>query len=453
MSQNANGLLGFYFNPTKYEGSASRALDSGVVQKNIERISNAVSSMIDSSDVSARIDPGELLKQLKGHYLQKDIPSSVGLSRRESRMLSYSILPSWDIPFNKYCLDVLDINWSTSNLRGLMHSMMSGWNDYEPDARISVRQAINSHIDKDGSRYSRQLQPLRVFINEPYRLGRRLANDNRPITDCCQMFGLPDNRFNYSFFSDAIIAYYEQKTDVRLEDLKSVLKTHNNNVVDKTLIPRFIIQLYKQGRLKQDVAKGWTSLAIERIGDPSLESRWAPFRYASREVQRNLEEARVILMRLISSEFVNVFFNKLCYDPSRLDFWLKHTGEITNFMVYGTEYSLNYIRPYVNSSVLARHYYVVSTNTTNSALVMFIGKYVLIEFTEIGALYVYQKDSMEYKNVFKKGTISKLEDLKLPQLSNLIEIDGEFLHFNSKGKMKHSGYWQGRLEKWFARMT
>lgn len=450
MGIEAKNILGFHFNSSFYEGMAKRALNNDVVSRNIERVTEVSDALASSVGIISKNNLEQIISTLLDAFKKRTAPQYVAISKKEARALSYSILPSWTLNFQKFCLEIIDNNWSTIMLRGLMHCLMSQWDDFEPDAKTSLLNLFTKHIDLDNSRCATQVRPLKGYLIEPYKIGRKLLAENKTVFDCCSMFGIPNNRFNYSFFTAAIIAYYEQSNNAGIEEVKSVLRTHNSIKADKTLIPRFIIQINNINR-SSTFPKEWTNFAIERIGDPSMESKWAPFPMATREVQSNLEKARNIVLTAISSEFVRVFFDKLCYDLDRLNFWLKHTGKIRDFKVYGTATSRAYIQPYVNGAILTQHFYTVSTNTTNCALVMYMGDYVLIEFTETGALYAYRVNSKEYNRVFGSGRINKLEDLKLPYMQNLIGIDGYYNYNHDDGRMIHTGYWQSRLNDWISR--
>lgn len=450
MSVGAKEILGFHFNPSFYEGVAKRAFNNDIVSRNIEKVTEVSDALVSSIGINSKIDIGQIISTLYGAFQKKVIPQNVSISKQDARALSYNILSSWALDFHKFCLEVMDNNWFSTMLRGLMHCLMSQWDEFDPDAKTTLINLFSKHIDSDNSRCATQIRPLKDCVIEPYKIGRKLLAEKRSISDCCSMFGLPSNRFNYSFFTTAIIAYYEQPDNVSLDELKDVLRKHNNIKADKTLIPRFIIHVNNITR-SSSFPKEWTNFAIERIGDPSIESKWAPFPMATREAQSNLEKARNIIMTAISSEIVRVFFDKLCYDLDRLNFWLKHTDKIRDFKVYGTATSKSYILPYVNGVILSQHFYSVSTNTTNCALVMYMGDYVLIEFTETGALYAYRVNSKEYNDVFGSGRINKLEDLKLPYMHNLIGIDGYYNYNHDDGRMIHTGYWQSRLNDWINR--
>lgn len=450
MIDKAKDILGFNFNPSFFEGVAKRAFNDDVVARNIKRVNEVSDAIVSSIGAVSNSDIERIVSSLQNEYKKSTSPQSVFLPKRDIRALSYNILASWDLGFLKFCLKVMNENWSTTMTRGLMHSVMSQWDEFEPDAKSALLNTLTTHIDSDNSKCAALLRPQKAFLIDPYKIGRKLLAEKKPIIDCCIMFGLPTNRFNYSFFTPAIIAYYEQYNTVSLDELKKVLRDHNNIKADKTILPRLIIQISNSNR-SSILPKEWVNFAVERIGDPSVESKWAPFPMATREVQANLEKARTIVMIAISSEFVNVFFNKLCYDQDRLHFWLKHTGKIRDFKVYGTSVSQSYIQPYVNGAILSRHFNTVSTNTTNCALVMYLGNYTMIEFTEVGALYVYQVKSDAYKRVFGSGRINKLEDLKQPYMQNLIGIDSYYNYNYDEGRMIHTGYWQSRLNNWISR--
>lgn len=446
-------LLGYNYMPPMFGGWDKYAFDDEVVNRNIQRLHQATDYLDYSMSSSAKIDISAAISKLQKSYQNKDKVKDIVVDKRTAKALSYHLQCGWELKFINYYLEVLNANWSNTMLRGLQHSVMSQWLEWEPDAKESILSSLFSHIESDHSRCASQLKPLMDYFNDPYKIGNKLYRESKEIEDCCPMFGLPKNRFNYSFFTPAVISYYEMKKNASLDELRPVLKHHNSVRAYKTVLPRLIIERSSQRSGISGLPREWVDYAIERIGDPSISSNWAAFPLASREVQNNLETARGIVLRVLSAQFINTFFSVLCHDADRLKFWLKYTKLITDFRVYGTQLNQAKMSEFINNNILISHFSRISSNTLNSALVMSIDAYVIIEFTETGALYVYRQNSNEYDRVFKNTIISKLDDLKLPYLGNLIEIDGDYLHFQQYGRMVHTGHWQSRLERWISRMV
>ena len=81
---------------------------------------------------------------------------------------------------------------------------------------------------------------------------------------------------------------------------------------------------------------------------------------------------------------------------------------------------------------------------------MYFDNFVIIEFTEVGALYAYKRDGKLYRQVFKyASSISKVDDLKVPYLDRL--YNQETHHYEAEGKMDHRGDWESRMNFWLDR--
>jgi hypothetical protein len=167
-----------------------------------------------------------------------------------------------------------------------------------------------------------------------------------------------------------------------------------------------------------------------------------------------LERAREIINAALAAAVINIFFEKLCEDSKRKSFWLKHTKKIKNFKVYGSSNSQKLMGNEVSRHVLVRHFVTIASRSNTCALVMYIGEYVIIEFTDVGALYVYKKDSSKYNLIFGKGVkVESTDDLKLPYLANLVDTDTYYTHYNDEGRMVHIGHWATRMKNWLNAKT
>lgn len=442
-----NASLGFVFDPHKFEGYAKRAFNDAVVSRNIQRLKEASDKIVDEMGELPDVNIDEMLAKLRQAMQANIEPGSVNLIDAEKRILSYNLNLNWEYTFLKYCLDVISREWKVTFLRGLIHSLMANWEEGEPDNQSLLLYIIMEHIAADQSKTAEFLRPLKDEIADPYLLGRQLKKKGESIQTACSIFGLPANRIVYPYFTGVIVSYYEKVESEKMDELFNILKTHNSIKADKIILPIWIISFWK----KKQVPSLLADFTIKRIGDPFLKEKWAPFPFASREVQENLEETRRILAITISSKIINIFFKNLCQDADRRRFWLKYTDKVVDFNVYGTEVSRQTIAPYVGSQILKTHFHTVATNTTNCALSMSIGKYRIIEFTDTGALYVYEEGASNFKRVFG-SRIEKLDDLKTPSFNVLVDLQsGYYPRYNNEGRMVHTGYWQTRLSKWISR--
>lgn len=75
---------------------------------------------------------------------------------------------------------------------------------------------------------------------------------------------------------------------------------------------------------------------------------------------------------------------------------------------------------------------------------------MIVEFSDTGALYVYNQNHEKVKMVTgKKRYIPSTADLKITSMGSLIDIsDWYYNTYNEEGRMTHRGNWQGRLSSW-----
>ena len=103
----------------------------------------------------------------------------------------------------------------------------------------------------------------------------------------------------------------------------------------------------------------------------------------------------------------------------------------------------------VDAQVLRRHFITIPSNSNTCALVMFIGNYAIIEFTDVGALYVYMKGSRLYNlTIGQTAKVENVGDLKVSSLVNLVDDEGYFSTLRDEGRMVHIGHWDSRMTRW-----
>ena len=71
-------------------------------------------------------------------------------------------------------------------------------------------------------------------------------------------------------------------------------------------------------------------------------------------------------------------------------------------------FSRQQVLKYLPAQTVNRHFRTVDSNVDNCALAMFMGDYVVVEFTQTGALYAYKVGSSYYREAFQSiGSLSK----------------------------------------------
>ena len=443
-------ILEFYFNPQRYKGLADSPVDARVLVNNIKRIQKKTDEIAETGIHATLENRQEILDRIIKDFERGLSISDATYSRKELKCLSYSIGADNNYGFLDYCLKLLANTWSDSYLRGIIHSLLGHWTDMDDGGRKLLCSFFKGKTDSSTSRYAGQIRPLLPYLNAsgPYKLGNKVRGENRAITDICRVFGLSTNRISYSFFSDAIVGFYETIGTEEFPQLKEILKQHNNTRTSKIVVSKLIIRFQDEKSYREQIM----DFAVEMIGDPTLESNWAPFPNATREEEKNLESARKILLRMYAERAIDTFFKYLCTDERRRKFWKRYSKRIDNFMVYGPIEGKNLITPYINYNFLNLHFKQVNSSNPTCGLVLYMEDYAIIEFSDTGALYVYRKGGSHYESVFSSSyAINRIDDLKLSYLSNLVNQDSHYLYHNDEGRLIHSGHWEQRMGSWIER--
>ena len=435
--------LDFHFRATFYSQNAIDLLDDKVVLSNIERIQK-IQSSIAGADIQSE-DATSIIEEIRVSYNLGLAAEDVDVPTRALRAVCFCV-PTRDFSFASYILKIIEHNWVSIFTRGLIHSLLRDWTIFELDIRTSLIALLDKYIKKAGSDKYISLLPY-LTINGGYQLGYSIVNSRKDIYTCCDTFRISRNRITYTYFSDVLTGYFEHSKDCDIKHIEKILSLHNNSYTDKRVISRLLVNAWK----KKNIPAELYDLAVKRIGDPSIGSKWVAPEYATREERSLIEEAKRIMHIALSSKFIHVFFNSLCQDSSRLKFWLEHVDYIEDFMVYGSEVSRSSISYKLDPRILNRHFKVVASRNENCALVLFTTDYALVEFSLTGALYAYKKDSELYKLTLKQR-IEKVDDLKLGFLGNLVDTDDGRMYMNEEGRMVHSGNWPYRLDRWFRKM-
>ena len=99
------------------------------------------------------------------------------------------------------------------------------------------------------------------------------------------------------------------------------------------------------------------------------------------------------------------------------------------------------------------HSYFIETNSRKNktaALILYIKNKVFVEFSDLGSLYIYNKENSTISSLMNRKYIDSINDLKNTFLSQA--VDGSeygYFYFNQEGSMRHAGKWQYRLDYWF----
>lgn len=438
-------LLGFGFNEDRVFGFVRGGFNSEKFNKNLDILKGIGDKMLEVRDTLSDDEIQKLLNRLHKSWKQGVSPESIDLTLMEARSMGYGLMEKIELDFLYFLIKVeeADGNWTPSCLKGFLHSTLKNWNEFKPGVREAIGWFILNHADKD----AKDISAIIPFIDNdgPAKLGTHLRKKKQSWQWAPPTVLMPTTRINYTYFSDTLLAYFKDVPKGEYDELRSALNLHNQMRTDKILLPQLILKAGKFNRELLDIAS-------KRIGDPFDETRWASFDGATAEQKNNLRLARKTLLSWIMQEVIRMFFEVLCHDNDRKNFWSKQAHKIADFTVFGSYYSKQLALQSLPAQNVNRHFRTVDSSVDNCALALYMGEYVVIEFTQVGALYAYKKSSNNYRQAFRyANSLSKVDDLKVSGLPMLYDLD--YGRFALEGKMNHQGSWQFRMNRWIDRQV
>ncbi len=238
----------------------------------------------------------------------------------------------------------------------------------------------------------------------------------------------------------------------KIDGLNEILQQHNNSITNKRLISKIIIQVNQPQFLElQDRVK---SIAFKQIGDPGNIALWSAFENAEEQEKREIAKARHILEEWIAKQFIDIFFKVCINDERRKKFWLKIASKNKlTFKVYGPTRTKRILqRDERIEEYLETRFETVYSRKDVSAFILYIGDYMLIEFSDAGyAFYGYKingnyKPSLNYK-------LNSVDELRNGNLPMLVYRSGYSIeNTNSEGRLSHNDGdlgWEQVFEYWF----
>jgi hypothetical protein len=264
--------------------------------------------------------------------------------------------------------------------------------------------------------------------------------------------GVPESWFSYSYFSRVIVTYYERnKANIlnEIDNLNEVLLKNNSSITSKRLVSKMIIQANQpafttlQDRLKK--------IAFTQIGDPSNISNWTAFENATETEKGEIIQGRNILNEWITQQFINVFFNVCINDERRKKFWLRFASKISSFKVYGPQHTKAILkRDEKIAEYVDARFESVSSRRDVSAFILYIGDYMLIEFSNEGyAFYAYKINSSYRPSLSYQ--LNSVDDLRNGSMPMAVHSDNYYDYFNDEGRLTHrdgNQIWETRFNSW-----
>ena len=381
---------------------------------------------------------------------------------RELRIVSYYLMKLRD---NNVCylyaLELLDKNWKNMFFNGLVFYLLNSWHSIESDYRDLTSQLLvrklNSYSESN-RRYGLWRNRANLFdSNGPVRMAALLKAKNMSMAEAPSLLGFKNTSIKQAYYSDVIVKYVETNHITNLDSIEQVFELHN---LDRTKKLIFAYLVETEDRIGDGLRRAQLCrYANVKLGDVTLASSWAPFTGATEKEVQRLRKAMELVNMWFLQQIVESFFEICVQDRERKSFWLKYVQNrsITRFKIIGSTAIKRLLQS--NSkigSMFLRHF--IETNSYSSqtsALALFMKNKMFVEFSDTGALYVYnQTHSMVKKVTNARYGISSTNELKIPSMNVLIEANtwGGYYYYE-EGRMTHQGYWQQRLEGWLNKMV
>lgn len=427
-----------------------------VVKKNMSKLKLIESRML--------VDKGlEVAQQSIDEVISKvirmapsDNTSVENWTIRELRIVSYYLMKLRDDRKNyMYALKLLDNNWKNMFFNGIAFYLLNSWHSIEPEYRTLTSQLLMRKLEEysDSNRkYMLWKNRLNLFDdNGPVRMAAMLTSKKMSIQEAPTLLGFKETSIKQSYYSDVIIKYLANFRIDDQESIEEIFKLHNLDRTKKLLFANWV---EKENRIEDVLRRAQLCrFASNQLGDVTLAATWAPFVGATETEAQKLKNAMKLVNLWFAQQIIESFFEICVQDRDRKLFWLNYVSNINAFKIIGSTATKRLLQS--NSRIggmFLRHF--IETNSYSSqtsALVLFIKNKMIVEFSDTGALYVYnQTHSMVETVTNSRNGINSTNDLKITSMGGLVEKNywGNYCIYNSEGKLHHRGSWQNRLSAW-----
>ena len=173
----------------------------------------------------------------------------------------------------------------------------------------------------------------------------------------------------------------------------------------------------------------------------------------SSEEQKKVEQARRKLSALLNREFIEIFFKELVKDERREKYWLKFIDEISDLKVVGNEANKLYLKKTDDISKLVEDRYIETSSIRSTcALIMHAKDFVFVEFSDMGPLLIFKKDTFNRRIDLEK--VETVDDLKVWSIRDYACRNSArqgYVNLYIEGRITHQGRWENRVDVWMRR--
>jgi ribosomal protein S18 len=454
-----NDILNWTLPSSTFKHNGDRIIHSKTksgIKDSIKRINQLISELPDGGTAP----DSKRLKDIYFQFLHYLDDSEIVFSRRDTRMLLWALdyIPENDkeaILYSdnlKVAIELIKKNWRDSFLITLWHLLLKNWNTL---LKYSNQKKLISKILKDKlKKYNMSRKDIlnlskniKLFVNNnsPYLYALEIIDNGYSIDKAHELIKQKESILLYEFFSEVVLSYIEIIDDFSEFELTSTYDflRFQNSRRSKLLLCSSIINGEKYGRLETIVK----SRTLNIIGDPVKEHLWRFNKLTDRE-SIEVEKARKKLNVMLNKQFIKVFFEKLVPDPRRKNYWMKFIDKIEDIKFVGNRNNYDYLKSIESiSKFVDSRYRIMNSRADTCSLIIYSRGFVFTEFTDTGALYIYQNNSFN----INLNSVSKIADLKLWPTSKFAcknSANHGYVDLNREGRITHQGDWESRFNNW-----
>lgn len=375
-------------------------------------------------------------------------------SIKELRIVSYYLVRFRDQRnVFDYAIQLLETNWKDLYIRGLMFFLMNSWNSCPRDLLFSVSEVIKRHLVN----YTGPIKLYQILKNQvdllenvgPIRLSALLSAKGLPPESAPKILGYKTSALSFPYFSDVIINYFRQKQDVDYDEMEDIFRKHS---LDRTKKMMYAYLVEKAEDSNDGNFQGAVVRSARRVlGDINLSTTWSPFTGATPQDIWQLNKAKDLVVAWGARKTIDAFFDVCVQDPYRRKCWLEYINNIMDYRIVGstsvrTKLQANSeVAPLLNSCFIKTN----SRVSTTAALVLFIKDKVFVEFSDVGALYIYNASNYIIRGIKEKRSLDSTASLKNTSIGPAVENNYYWDYtYADEGKITHRGEWQDRLQRW-----
>lgn len=414
------------------------------------------------SDKSVKVSQqtiDEIMQKVIEHAKTNNQDMSIW-SIRELRIVSYYLMKlQGNDDAYIYALKLLENNWRDMFFNGLSFYCLDTWNMIDPQLRTFTCNLLRNKLSvyQNGNKKYMVMKNHANLFDEagPLRMSAMISQKKLDVKDAPSLFCNKSSTINQSYYSDVIVNYCNTNHIMDIDLIEDIFKVHNLERTKKLVLADFVQRVNNNG---DEIKRTQLCKFANRIlGDVTLGATWAPFFGATDNDAEKLRRAKDLVNLWFNQRIIETFFEVCVQDRFRKDFWLNYVDKLTSFRIVGSTVTKRLLQSDSRIGSMFLKYFIETASSTSqtSALVLFIKNKMLVEFSDTGALYAYNKGHKMVKMVLNRGnSISNTNDLKIPSMNNLITIsDWGSYFYDDEGRMTHQGDWQSRLRGWMQQIV